>query len=212
MLRRVDNVTSSDAPLKQGQVLQPPSYSGYLARSFFRNASLEYDITRLAQGNTEHESTYAMYQRPLQYAKTCERHRPFAEKMGYLQTNSLSPFQEQRSPVERNIRLAGIATFTNDICQFKRYRRLVIEYLEMQYHRIFRAAEQLRQYVRPQEVISCSLQRPSSSDDIRSDDADRALVLSEEYAASFERDMSLEIKVRLKAFILRGNEPSKYLT
>ncbi|KAK6601413.1 hypothetical protein H4I96_06754 [Botrytis cinerea] len=122
----------------------------------------------------------------------------------------INPFKASSHPVERAISAAKTSMFQDKIHEFKTNRSILIQYLEPQYQTIEAAFKNLVDYIKPHNMSYGFFQYPSFihtnedeyEDGIASynDIATQALVLLEDYAASFKRKLEPATKVEIRKY------------
>ncbi|RDL31999.1 uncharacterized protein BP5553_09401 [Venustampulla echinocandica] len=188
-------------------------------------------LQKMVMSNEVVELVFDMYRLLIRYSEGFERHPPFKGDMSLNDFGETTPFRavEYRRhvaydspfhrgptpkeaadhPVEYNLFLAQLASDINDVPGFKQRRAIVLEYLEPQYQRICKAASNLIGFIKEEKTRGKLFDVNKTSDailDIESDRPVTAIILLEDYGASFGRDMPRRIRSYIRQKLPKFNE------
>lgn len=150
----------------------------------------------LIEGNMPVERLSLMYRALDNYAKTFERCEIYRGYMSFPSSFS-GPFTtEPCHPVEEALGLARLAFEKGDSFDFKGFRRQILSYLEPQYRRIVEASIVVQNFIK--EWAPRGYLRTHKTEGELDQLFGMAMVLVEDYAATFRRDMPIEVKQRIR--------------
>ncbi|KAE9373634.1 hypothetical protein N431DRAFT_337959 [Stipitochalara longipes BDJ] len=231
MLRGIPNlefgvVSGNDLPLFDGVKMPKASHIEHI----HLGPLLEAKIKSLVQGDSKVIHLWKMYDKLVAYAQTFERNSDFkaAMKSEYgearkrLDPPRKAPLDSSRDypwfrrglfksgpvfhPVEDMLEHASFASEISDKKKFKAARQAVLEYLEPQYRRILAASEAISSFIKALKHAEGLLDANFvEGQTLHAEDKElaTALVLLEDYAASFQRELSTDIRIQIA---LRSHE------
>jgi hypothetical protein len=169
-------------------------------------------IVDLARGDSPVESLCEMYNHLADYTQLFEGYGPFKLEMRYYlpfhpaqwgseylkfkSSNWENPYTGLH-PVELALRRAREAREDRDTTEFKVQRDTVLQYLEAQYQRMLAASINIVEFIKREKRVGGLFEYASGGSyyrHARGRKYEEALVLLEDYAKTFERDMPLEVR------------------
>ena len=179
-------------------------------------------LKELVQGDTPVERLRFMNESLLAYAQFFERSETYRREMrmdfGVTKSERLrrenqpniwdaaktfnSPFKQYSlHPVEDALELACIASEEEDPQSFKTQRKIVLEYLEPQYRRIITTATILTEFIKAEKtnlgLFDANHHSPNSWE-VEQQRFAEAVLLIEDFAKAFNRDMPYETRVNIR--------------
>ncbi|KAA8568599.1 hypothetical protein MFRU_012g01430 [Monilinia fructicola] len=175
----------------------------------------EVRLVNLIQGNSEVERIEEMYKSLLVYAQAFERIEEFKLDMDIDDQEikdsnfditeyctkffmSSNPFKYSNHPVEVKVSAAKAAMMGEDMEKLKLNRSIVIRYLEPQYQAIEAAFKNLVEFIKTEKTKGCLFAPHHEFHKNCVDTATKAIVLLEDYAASFTRTLEPATKFAIR--------------
>ncbi len=132
------------------------------------------------------------------------------DQYDFYNKNALqNPFKGKHThPIEAALMRAKLVSGKEDLVEFKNQRAIILEYLENQYQCISSAAIRLVDFVKEEKFHDGLLDAHLLNDPARHcwdyhrhmEKLGKAMLLVEEYAQSFKRDMPMEIKQEVRQY------------
>ncbi|KAJ8065314.1 hypothetical protein OCU04_006005 [Sclerotinia nivalis] len=179
-------------------------------------ATYQSDLVALIQGSTEIERYHDMYYTFLIYAQSFERIGEFRDHMALACCDFRALYEEnpfrgswvcfnlyldshpvESAMLEASEMLKRDWKGAQDIAQLKGLRSNTIKFLERQYQRIQKAADELVQFIKDQKKHGKLFDPTNSSFGFFSGDQDEAFVLLHNYAESFCRELTTVTKIEI---------------
>ncbi|KAF7897192.1 hypothetical protein EAF00_005420 [Botryotinia globosa] len=193
----------------------------------------EVELGGMIQGDSEVETIEEMYTSLRNYAQPFERLEDYKSAMDVSHTRNeleptysfevssnialsgqnINPFKASCHPVERALSAAKTSMLQDEMDQFKINRSLLIQYLEPEYQSIEAASKNLVDFIKIHKVASGFFLNPLYIDMDKNhhettsinDIATQALVLLEDYYASFKRKLEPATKIEIRKYKLLFN-------
>jgi hypothetical protein len=179
------------------------------------------ELKQLASSNAPVEYATDMYPFLLGYAQAFEQYPPFTIEMDlrmgerppynhiwarewkhYIRYNIRNPFKSGEHPVEEALMRAKKTSSLEDLAGFKQDRAAVVAFLEPRYQRLVLASNNTVAFIKFQKRYDClfDTSTPDKSTPIvrDPDKYSEALVLLEQFAAAFTRDVTPEVVIRIE--------------
>lgn len=175
----------------------------------------EVRLVTLIEGNSEIERIEGMYKNLLSYAQSFERIEEFRMDMSIdeevFRSNStatieydvgfppsINPFKSNNHPVENGLGIAKTAMIEHNIEWFKSRRSVIIQYFEPQYQAIEAASKNIVDFIKFHKTENGFFDASNRSYKDPVDTATEAIVLLEDYAASFARKLEAKTKFAIR--------------
>jgi hypothetical protein len=115
--------------------------------------------------------------------------------------NHFNPFMEYPiHPVEESLLLCSVGSESNEAEKFLSPRSNLLNYLEPQYQRIANASLQITKFVKAEKKPGCLLsQKPATESEAIRSIATWGMILLEDYAQSFSRDVPLSTRINIRS-------------
>ena len=176
------------------------------------------ELVKLVTGNSPFEAAFEMYKSLLKYVQLFERYAPFQietafhnpfppnpEHYGqqydaFKKSKVLNPYKgygRDPHPVEQALRQASDASEEQDVAKFKLHREIALEYLESQYQRMSAASTNVLQFIKREKRVDGLFAYIEAANVYTPEYRKKfveALILIEDYAKTWERDMPLEVR------------------
>jgi hypothetical protein len=222
-LRLLRNIQSFN--IREATIVEVPHFILQHYTPSFWSQSLDPDLIlelkQLASSNAPVEYATDMYPFLLGYAQAFEQYPPFMIEMDlqigerppynhiwarewkhYIRYNIKNPFKSGEHPVEEALMRAKKTSSFEDLASFKKDRAAVVAFLEPQYQRLVLASNNTVAFIKSQKRYDClfDTSTPGKSTPIvrDPDKYSEALVLLEQFAAAFTRDVTPEVVIRIE--------------
>jgi hypothetical protein len=227
LLRNISEIHLGEVPINELSTFRPVLRQSTSSPHDFPAHWLE-NMKALVKSDKPLACVWKMYQKLLNYAQSFERNDQFREnmepiwgsgtcyakrkvegaswswrtwnrEMGGLNQSKNPFFLSPAHPVEEGLLLGNVGSEKNDIELFLNARATVLGYLEPQYQRIANASLQLAEFVKAEKKRGGGLFGPSLLENYEVEPrCTRALLLLEDYAQSFIRDVPLATRINIR--------------
>ncbi|KAH8767724.1 hypothetical protein F5882DRAFT_509874 [Hyaloscypha sp. PMI_1271] len=227
LLRNISEIHLGEMPIDELSAFRPVLHQSTSSPHDFPAQWLE-NMKALVKSDAPLACVWKMYQKLLNYAQSFERNDQFRENMEpiwgsgawYAKRKAMGASWSWRTwnrewgglnqpenpfllspahPVEEGLLLGNVGSEKNDIELFLNARATVLGYLEPQYQRIANASLQRAEFVKAEKKRGGALFGPSLLEIYEGKPpCTRALLLLEDYAQSFVRDVPLATRINIR--------------